>query len=167
MKGNSPRHKTVHILAVVLGLIWFAGWGLNTIPVERSFHSTDRVSVIEYLDAEGHAIEEHVGKSDAYLRHRLQTERISAASTFNDMAEADNAVRMVLARRQALIATWLQTEKSNKKAFYYQMENPVGRVLKREWDVPRRGNQVRVVLIRDTDYAEGFYILTAYPEIRE
>lgn len=124
------------------------------------------VGFLERLDVEGHAIEKHVGKSDQYLRQRLKREDISAASTFNDIAEAESAVRSVLLRRGDLVQAWLATERSHKKAFYNRMDRPVGRVLKREWSAPKVGNQVRVVLIRDDDYATGFYILTAYPELK-
>lgn len=124
------------------------------------------VGFLERLDAEGHAIEKHVGKSVQYLRDRLNREDISAASTFNDMAEAESAVRSVLIKRGDLIQAWLNTERSHKKAFYNRMDKPVGRVLRRGWNAPRTGNQTRVVLIRDHDYATGFYILTAYPETK-
>jgi len=82
------------------------------------------------------------------------------------MAEAESAVREVLIKRGDLVTAWLTTERSNKKAFYHKMNKPVGRVLKRGWNKPREGNQARVVLIRDNDYDTGFFILTAYPEIR-
>ena len=124
------------------------------------------VAFLERLDAEGHAIEKHVGKSDQYLRQRLRREDISAASTFNDMAEAESAIRSVLLKRGDLVQAWLNTERSYKKAFYNRMDKPIGRVLRRGWNAPRTGNQTRVVLIRDNDYATGFYILTAYPELK-
>jgi hypothetical protein len=124
------------------------------------------VGFLERLDAEGHAIEKHVGKSDQYLHARLIREKISTASTFNDMTEAESAVRSVLIKRGDLVQAWLDTERSNKKAFYHRAAKPVGRVLQRTWNAPRTGNQTRVVLIRDDDYATGFYILTAYPELK-
>ena len=122
--------------------------------------------VLQRLDIEGHAIEQHVGKSNAYLQHRLDTESIPAASTFVDLAEAEEAVQMVLAKNNNLISIWLDRNKSNKKVFYTKSNKPTGLVLKRGWNEPRAGNQTRVVLIRDNDYREGFFILTAYPEIR-
>ncbi len=128
--------------------------------------STYNKGFLERLDVEGHAIEKHVGKSDDYLFNRMRNEDISAASTFNDMAEAEGAIRDVLIKRSDLVQAWLDTEKSNKKAFYHASQKPVGRVLKRGWNEPRVGNQARVVLIRDNDYREGFFILTAYPEIK-
>ncbi len=124
------------------------------------------VGFLERLDVEGHAIEKHVGKSDQYLRQRLKREDVSTASTFNNMAEAESAVRSVLIKRGDLVQAWLNTERSHKKAFYNRMDAHVGRVLKRGWGAPRSGNQARVVLIRDNDYATGFYILTAYPELK-
>ncbi len=124
------------------------------------------VGFLERLDVEGHTIENHVGKSDEFLKSRLLSEPISAASTFKDMAEAESAVRSVLIKRGDLVQAWLDTEKSNKKAFYYKMKRPVGRVLKRGYVDSVDGNQVRVVLIRDAGYEEGFFILTAYPELK-
>jgi hypothetical protein len=135
----------------------------NAVQTPSSFYNK---GFLERLDVEGHAIEKHVGKSDRYLKNRLAREDISAASTFNDMAEAESAIRDVLIKRGDLVTAWLKTERSNKKSFYHRMDKPVGRVLKREWSKPSAGNQARVVLIRDSDYPEGFFILTAYPEQR-
>ena len=152
------------------GLIWLV-FCIGVVLILQNYQfqtpsSTYNKGFLERLDVEGHAIEKHVGKSDEFLRNRLNTEDISAASTFNDMAEAEDAIRKVLIKRGDLVTAWLKTDKSNKKAFYYPMKNPVGRVLKRESDSPRAGNQARVVLIRDGDYKEGFFILTAYPELK-
>jgi hypothetical protein len=121
---------------------------------------------LKQMDERGHAIEKHVGKSDDYLRWRLDNEDISAASTFNDMEEAETAIRTILINRHDLIRKWLDLERSNRKAFYWHMDKPVGRVLKREWNRPRAGNQARVVLIRDLTDTYKFAILTAYPEYK-
>lgn len=121
---------------------------------------------LERLDAKGHAIENHVGQTDAFLLNRLKTEDISAASTFNTYAEAESAIRNVLYDRQSLIQKWLDKGQSDKKSFYTPFHRPVGRILKRDWDTPRPGNQVRVVLVRDGGYRVGFFILTAYPEYK-
>jgi hypothetical protein len=153
------------------GLLWLVFCFVALITLQNYQYQTPTSAYnkgfLERLDAEGHAIEKHVGKSDAYLRKRLDTEGISAASTFNDMAEAEDAIRTVLIKRGDLVQVWLDTERSTKKAFYHKMNKPVGRVLKREWNATRVGNQARVVLIRDNNYTEGFFILTAYPEIRK
>ena len=146
--------------AVILGLFSF-----NSKTPQTTFHHYE-TGFLEILDAEGHAIEKHVAKSDAYLRHRLLTEDISAASTFNSMAEAEQAIATVLQNREKLIASWIKSGKSNRKAFYWRVDRPVGKVLKREWPKPQSGNQVRVVLLRDETYPQDFKILTAYPEIR-
>ena len=162
------NHKLIHILTVIFGLILFVAWATNNTQLYTtpSYTHVYEQGILERLDVEGHTIEKHVGKSDAYLFERLQSEDISAASTFNNMAEADYLVRMVLSARAELINIRLETERSNKKAFYHKSDTPAGRVLKRGWNTPSAGNQVRVVLIRDQDYEEGFFILTAYPEMR-
>jgi hypothetical protein len=152
------------------GLLWLVFCIGALIPLQQlqtvAPTSSYNVGFLERLDVQGHAIEKHVAKTDGYLFNRLQTEDISAASTFNDMSEAEQAIRTVLIKRGDLVQAWLDAERSNKKAFYHPIDKPVGRVLKRGWSEPRAGNQARVVLIRDHDYKEGFFILTAYPEIR-
>jgi|GEM_PF-1679982 len=161
------KHK---LLKSKYGLLWLVFCVLALIALQnfqvQTPSSTYNAGFLERLDAQGHAIEKHVGKSDQYLRDRLNRETISTASTFNDVAEAEGAIRDVLIKRGDLVQAWLKTEKSNKKAFYHRMEKPVGRVLKRGWNIPRYGNQARVILIRDKNYREGFFILTAYPELR-
>jgi hypothetical protein len=152
------------------GLLWLVFCVLAVVALQNHRvqvpASLYGVGFLERLDVEGHAIEKHVGKTDQYLRDRLKREDISTASTFNDMAEAESAIRSVLLKRGDLVQAWLDTEKSNKKAFYNRIDKPIGRVLRQTWNVPRSGNQARVVLIRDSDYATGFYILTAYPELK-
>lgn len=161
------KHK---ILKSKYGLLWLVFCFVALIALQnyqvQTPSSAYNKGFLERLDVEGHAIESHVGKSDDYLFQRLRSENISAASTFNDMAEAESAVREVLIKRGDLVQAWLTTERSNKKAFYHKMNKTVGRVLKRGWSKPKVGNQARVVLIRDNDYDTGFFILTAYPEIR-
>jgi hypothetical protein len=155
---------TCALLFLLLAAAFFTT-DFNFAPPPSYTHIYER-GILERLDVEGHAIEKHVGKSDVYLFERLQTEDIPAASTFNDMVEADYLVRMVLSERKKLVNKWLESRRSNKKAFYYKSDTQAGRVLKRGWNEPQPGNQVRVVLIRDNKYKEGFYILTAYPEIK-
>ena len=165
MQFKKLKHKNgllwlVFCLVVVVAIEHYGGDGGG------SPQQTYQSGFLEMLDVEGHAIENHVAKTDDYLSKRLRNEDISAASTFNDYTEAEIAIRNVLLDRGSLVNKWLNAEKSNKKAFYTLFNKPIGRVLKRGWDAPRSGNQVRVVLIRDTDYDTGFFILTAYPEYR-
>lgn len=158
------------ILKSKYGLLWLV-FCLGVVLVLQQYNfqtpsATYNKGFLERLDVNGHTIEQHVGKSDDYLFNRLQAEDISAASTFNDMAEAEAEIRTTLVKKGDLVHAWITTQRSHKKAFYNPSPKPVGRVLKRGWNTPKKGNQTRVVLIRDADYAEGFYILTAYPEIR-
>ena len=163
-----PNNRNVKILAVFMGLILFVGWSLNTIPFTPapSYNPVYSSGFLERLDAEGHAIEKHVGKDNAFLLNRLATEDISAASTFTNMEEAEDAIHIVLSERQDLVQNWLGSGKSDVKAFYYHSSKPVGRVMNRGRKNAIAGNQVRVVLRRDDDYPEGFHLITAYPEVK-
>jgi len=159
-----------NLLKSKYGLLWLV-FCVFVVVVLQNFQFQTPLSnynngFLERLGGGGHTFEKHVGKSDGYLFDRLRTEDISAASTFNTVAEAEVAIRNTLIKRGDLIHAWLKTERSNKKAFYHKMQNPVGRVLKRGWNEPREGNQTRVILIRDENYDTGFFILTAYPELK-
>lgn len=116
------------------------------------------------LDDKGHAIEKHIGKSDKYLKRRLDTEDIYAASTFETMEEAEDAIRLVLEKRKDAIERWLRVGQSGQNAFHAKTGYPVGRVMFRNDDKGQKGTGVRIVLFRDPVYPHGYGILTAYPE---
>lgn len=161
IKNKNGLLWLVFCVVVVLALDHYYPQGIGASTSHQGEYPQGFLNI---LDARGHGIEKHVGKSDTYLRNRLKREDISAASTFNDMAEAEHAIRTVLVERAPLVQAWLRTERSNRKAFYWKMNAPVGRVLHRGWSAPRPGNQVRVVLIRGLTPPYKFSILTTYPE---
>jgi hypothetical protein len=119
------------------------------------------------MAAKGHTIQKHVGKTDTYLRRRLENESIPAASTFINMREAEEAIRNVLHERGDLIQAWLDAGRSNRKAFYANSNDFVGRIIERGSVDSQPANGTRIILVRDQESDYGFMLLTAYPEIRD
>jgi hypothetical protein len=115
----------------------------------------------------GHTIARHVGRSDAQLARRLRDEpRISAASTFPDLATAQCVVDLTLAdpRNRRRIERWTADEDQRTLALRWRGEAVVGRIMGRDGAV-REAREATVVLRR----AEGrrdppWIVLTAYPD---
>lgn len=140
----------------------------NYIPPEQFLAEAEEYpdGFLIVMAAQGHTIQKHVGKTDEYLRYRLDNERIPAASTFLNIQEAEAAIRDVLLDRSDLIQIWLDTGRSQRKAFYSETSKPIGRVIERGNADVLQANATRIILVRDDASSYGFSLLTAYPEIR-
>jgi len=115
----------------------------------------------------GHTLSRHVGRSDEQLAERLRRERnISAASTWTDREIAEATVAEGLAAEQSRIENWKRRgERRPNLALHFDAGRPIGRSL-------RRGASEAVactsaVIVLRADGADGFYVLTTYPEARE
>ncbi len=143
-------------LAALLCLIAVAAWG---------FSGTVRLADDERVG--GHTIERHVGRSEADLRRRLQSDpRLFRASSFATLADAETAVNEALRRNAERIASWLREDPRDgrPRAFYLSTDRTLGHGMdRRNWQL-RPYSDARVVLRRTNRLDRGFYVLTAYPE---
>jgi hypothetical protein len=113
----------------------------------------------------GHMISRHVGKTAEELLQRLQKDpKISASSSFTDLKSAEAAVSTALATNRTRIRTWL-AGRDERLVVTHRFDLPVGITLSRSAPRPRDAYRVRVVLVRERKFAEGWRILTAYPEL--
>lgn len=112
----------------------------------------------------GHTLARHVGKTDAELRNRLQTERdISAASTYTDRTTAEETVAAALARNDAKVRDWTRGSNHANLAIRVTMPSVVGRSLKRGANSAVSVKSAVVVL---RWAGSSWYVLTSYPEDR-
>lgn len=114
----------------------------------------------------GHTIARHVARSDAELLERLRREkRISAASTYTDLATAERVVGATLRREEARLLRWLsrQGRRPDLVLDYRGEGEPVGRSLRRGARTPARCGSATVVLRWDERRGD-WYVLTSYPE---
>lgn len=109
----------------------------------------------------GHTLAKHVGKSEAYLRHRLATEPdLTAASTFYDRQTAENALTHALHDNGPRVRRWL-SGRARSLGVRGSMPQPVGVVLYRSGTAPVEATGVKVLLRRAESMPAGFHVYTA------
>jgi uncharacterized protein YukE len=109
----------------------------------------------------GHTLAKHVGKTEAFLRHRLATEpHLRAASTFYDRQTAENAIAQLLDDNGSGVSRWLAgTERS--LSVVGSMSQGVGTAITRTSAAPVEAAGVKVILKRSSSMPTGFRIHTA------
>jgi hypothetical protein len=152
-------------LVTVLALSWAGGasaqFAPGACPVERPRQQD--LTANEGRPPLGHTIARHVGRTDADLRDRLEREpRISAASTFPDMATAQCVIdrTLSLADSRRRIDRWLADDERTL-VLRWRGRETVGRIMGRDGRL-RTATEATVVLRK----VEGrpWVILTAYPD---
>lgn len=108
-----------------------------------------------------HTIEKHVGKSDEYLRHRIQNGK-KLASTFTDEGAGEASARRVLSMNARQIEEWLAKPTQHGLALNGDMPNTVGRVMDSAGHVTD-ASRVKMVLVQDRSMPDGYRILTSHP----
>ncbi len=160
--------------AILLALAWVLVWTLagafpaaaqfapGACPAERP--AQHALPANEGRPPLGHTIERHVGRTDAQLRARLDREpRISAASTFPDLATAQCVIdrTLALADSRRRIDRWLADADDRTLVLRWRGRETVGRIMGRDGLV-REAREATVVL-RKVD-GRPWVILTAYPD---
>ncbi len=115
----------------------------------------------------GHTLQRHIGRTDGQLNERLMLEpNISAASTWTDRPSAEETVARALRAQRDRVQGWMRRgfPRANL-ALHFDAGHVIGRSLRRgdKEPVPCTG----AVIVLRADREEGFYVLTAYPEVRE
>lgn len=113
----------------------------------------------------GHTIAEHIGKTEAELRLRLSQEpRITAASSFRNLSEAEQFVSQAVRRNAGAIKAWAQTARAGDvRAFVYGAGKSVGSGVLRSAGKMQTMTSVRVVLEKTQIANKIYFVLTAYP----
>lgn len=115
----------------------------------------------------GHTMDRHVGKSGDDLEKRLTDDaKLSMASSFGDLAEAESAVAKAIDQNQSDIDSWLNQEGGpGRKTIRATIDGGIGSVLSRGQAGPASGEEVVVVLAKPHRSVNdmSYVILTAYP----
>ncbi|MBC6973838.1 hypothetical protein H9I32_16175 [Bacillus sp. Xin] len=134
----------------------------NSTSVEKI--SDNILDEMEGPPKNGHTIERHVGKKEEDLKKRLQTDKVSAASTYYDKEVATTAVKDSLKQHEKEIENWLKNSKENRLVLNTKHSFPVGKtVLKKDMSVKDKLMNTVTVLARDKSGELGFKIITSYP----
>jgi hypothetical protein len=127
----------------------------------------DRYDLARDEERGGHTLKKHVGQTDEQLAERLRRERnISAASTWTDLATAEEGVASALRANRERIDSWMRRGYPRPNlALHYDAGQGIGRSLRRGEDRPV-GCTSAVIVLR-ADAPNSYYVLTTYPEARE
>jgi hypothetical protein len=113
--------------------------------------------------AGGHTLERHVGKTEAELKQRLETDRqISAASSFTNRSIAEAAIGEAISRNERSITSWLRS-RDNRYTIDYKANRKVGITLRRRESKASTTSSLKIVFQRSAKLPPGYFILTAYP----
>jgi hypothetical protein len=125
----------------------------------------DAVDLTAEEAAGGHTIAKHIGKTEAELRLRLSQEpRITAASSFRNLTEAEQFVSQALQRNSVAIEGWAQTARAGDvRAFVYNAGKAVGQGVVRSTGKMQTMTSLRVVLQKTQIANKIYFVLTTYP----
>ncbi|NEO95055.1 MAG: hypothetical protein F6K56_34630 [Moorea sp. SIO3G5] len=116
----------------------------------------------EYLG--GHTIDRHVGKSDQQLVNRLiNAPRISAASTYPDLATAATNIQAALRANRNKLNSWvLDAAIGEKRAVKYRAREVVGRVASRPPSLSNISNSRKLLVVMEKTAKGDCLLLTSY-----
>ncbi|NEO88177.1 MAG: hypothetical protein F6J87_28560, partial [Spirulina sp. SIO3F2] len=116
-------------------------------------------------DAGGHTIARHVGRTDQQLVERLiNSPRISAASTYPDLATATTNIQAALTTNAATLNSWVsEAAVGEKRAVNYRAGAVIGRVASRPPSLSHISNSSRLQAVMKKTADGGCLLLTSYP----
>ena len=108
-----------------------------------------------------HTLERHSGWTDKQLVNRLNTQKISAASTYTDEATAQRVVNESIAQNRTTIQQWLSSGSKTRLELTYKGNQALGRGINSgEVSVGVRTDAKTVL---KSNGKGGFDIITSYP----
>ena len=113
----------------------------------------------------GHTISKHVGKTDADLSARLSSDpSLTSASSFPDIDTASGAVANTISTNQSTVSSWMSGS-SPKLVISSTSNSSVGSVMQQGATASVATNKTTVVLVKDPLSANGYTVLTSYPDL--
>jgi hypothetical protein len=152
------------------------GWPVTkALQMANIYFSTSNKEEGERRDLEshenegGHTEEKHVGKSENWLRKRLQNEPdLNMASSFRNESITNRTQGKFVKQFREEIEVWLNSKQGKPFVKDFNMDELVGIVVERGRNGAFRAvetKRVRVIIVRDSS-AQGWHILTSFPIIK-
>jgi hypothetical protein len=137
----------------------------EAMQAKRTHSATDARRDIQMQDAAGgHTIERHVGKSEAWLRKRLENDPDigNFASSFHNEAIANRVQGRIVNRFQNQIQEYLKSGQKRPLVIEVDMREPVGILVERGKSGSITTTKATVVIARDQS-KQGWHFATSYP----
>ncbi|EOX5954828.1 RNase A-like domain-containing protein [Providencia rettgeri] len=112
----------------------------------------------------GHAISRHVGKTDAQLLARFESEpNVLASSTFTDLKTADWAIGNGIGANKDKISAFMAGN-GTRIILTHETSADIGRVIRKGQIQSTGSNKIVIVIDKDPLMPNGYRIQTAYPK---
>lgn len=134
----------------------------NVLESRSTTNANGRRNVELQEQVGGHTIERHIGKSESWLRNRIQSEGLENASSFRNEQIANRAQGRFVNRFQNEMNNWLKGSQNKPLVREFDMNEPVGIVVERGQSGHTVTSKVTVVLVKDGS-PQGWHFLTSYP----
>ncbi|MEO1211836.1 MAG: RNase A-like domain-containing protein, partial [Cyanobacteria bacterium J06638_20] len=152
------------------GALWipssdFNFWAISfgSQPQASPYGNPFYVNLFEHESLGGHTISRHVGKSDSYLRRRLTSDQVLAASSFFNVRTAQSMVNAGISHNSDAIRAWLNnTNAVPIGRFDMTAGRSIGRICESGYGC-RNAVNVEVRLLKRAGAPGGFIVLTAFP----
>jgi len=167
-----PKFKTNPMRLLLLAVLCVLSWGVparaeSPLPekAKAAMPAVPGGGLSAHEKAGGHLLRRHVGKTEAELIERLESQPgIRSASSFPDRRVAEVVVGLVIASRQKEIAKWMRGDEE-RLTLDFTANRPVGIMVGRRTMRAEPVHSVRLVLERDAEFEPlGWRILTGYPQ---
>ncbi len=131
----------------------------------KEVFSNSRRTIEDHEILGGHTKAKHVGKSENWLRRRLNNDPDMGdfASSFRNEATANRVQGRFVNRFKNEIDEWLKEDKTKPLSIKFDMNEPIGIVVERGKGGHIITSKVRVVLVKDSS-PQGWHYLTSFPE---
>lgn len=131
----------------------------------KQVFSSDRRNIDDHELLGGHTKAKHIGKSESWLKNRLESDPDIGdfASSFRNEAVANRVQGRFVNRFKAEIDEWLKSDRNRPLSIKFDMNEPVGIVVERGKNGHIVTSNVRVVLVKDNSL-QGWHFLTSFPE---
>jgi hypothetical protein len=161
--GAEPGTASTIGSAVDIAVPLIAGFAgaLRAVAIRRG-----AIRLAEEEAAGGHTLLKHVGRTEAQLRTRLAQEfNIPAASTFNNLRDAEMAVSQVVRANKTAIEQWAKVAATNSKmTLTADLGRVVGRGVVRSTNQMQNMTKVIVVLKKVLTQNRVYFVLTSFPK---
>lgn len=112
---------------------------------------------------DGHAIANHVAKSDSFLFQRLTNEGLPAASTYASLKQAQSLTNAAICEDQTKLDDFLKNAKDKQTVVFRKRSTSVTGTLMKRDKTKKDVYGVEVVAQKKSIFADKFVIITSYP----
>ncbi|WP_158781017.1 RNase A-like domain-containing protein [Pantoea sp. BAV 3049] len=164
--------KTAWEIGLTVDIAVPVGFAMAASAARVAMIRSGRINLREHesfngLKPGGHAIERHVGRTEAELRQRLASRpTMTGSSTFHNLRVAEDAISRALKFNAQLVKRWASNGRSGSRMeIDFFAGNEIGFGIKTATGPVIKSYKLRLVLVLQNYHGKPYYVLTAFPKL--